>query len=78
MPDKPKLTLVSCGIPTPTVYAARKLADRFFAKRGNHSEVHLKRDDLMVLLGVAIEKGRELERTRIAAEAEAEPRGEDV
>ena len=33
---------------------ARKIARRAFAKRGNHSEIHIKEDDLMVLIGSAI------------------------
>lgn len=44
-----------------TVQLARDLARRFFEKRGNHTEVHLKEYDLMILLGFAIERGLELE-----------------
>lgn len=46
--------------PTQVVEEARGMARRFFAKRGNHTEVHLDEYDLMILLGVAISRGMDL------------------
>ena len=38
---------------------AEKVARRFFAKRGNHSEVHLSEPELIALLAFALEKAEE-------------------
>ena len=63
---------------------ARIIARRAFEKRGNHSEIHIKQDDLMVLIAASIERWEQkeeelgqLETTAMIMRVEQNQRDED-